>query len=235
MQSADIQTSHNIVISFPLANWLQRLLANIIDLFLLYIYIMIIATTLSGLPVLMYLFGFIVVAFYHFFCEVFNKGQSLGKKLLQIRVIDIHGRTPSIEAYFMRWIFRLIDNTFSFGILASLFIVSTENKQRLGDILAQTLVVSLKNQNVVTLESIENLKINIGEIEYPKIVQYSDKDMLLVKQALNRHNAHPSTESQALLVKLTERIADRMGINDQIKNNVAFLKKVLYEYIILTR
>lgn len=235
MHTTDIQTSHNIVISFPLANLMQRILATIIDIIIMCLYWFVLMAIFVSVPTIALILVLPVISFYHLLFEVFNKGQSPGKKLMKLRVIDIHGGTPDIESYFMRWIFRLVDITFSMGTLASIFIISSEQKQRLGDMLAQTMVVSLDKNSFVSLESIENLKIDHKEILYPKITEYSDTDMLLVKQSINRHNAHPTVASRALLRDLTKRISEKLELETVKTGDLKFLKRVLYEYIILTR
>lgn len=235
MQTTDIQTSHNIVISFPLANLMQRILATIIDIIVICLYWFLISAMFMSLQTIAYILIIPVVSFYHLLFEVFNKGQSPGKKIMKLRVIDVHGRTPNIESYFMRWIFRLVDITFSVGTLAMIFIISSEQKQRLGDMLAQTMVVSLDKNSFISLESIEKLKIDHKEILYPRIVEYTDTDMLLVKQSINRHTAHPTDASRALLKDLTKRISEKLELESTGMADLKFLKKVLYEYIVLTR
>ena len=69
------------------------------------------------------------------------KGQTLGKKLLKIKVTMINGEKPGIWRAFLRTIFRLIDALPFFYILGVILILKTKNRQRLGDLIAKTVVV----------------------------------------------------------------------------------------------
>ena len=73
----------------------ERMLALIIDYFFLFIYVIGFSVTLSYLRIHAYsgfsfFFLFVIVYLpvlcYSLLCEVFNRGQSLGKRLLNIRV-----------------------------------------------------------------------------------------------------------------------------------------------------
>lgn len=74
----------------------ERMLALIIDYFFLFIYVIGFSVTLSYLRIHAYsgfsfFFLFVIVYLpvlcYSLLCEVFNRGQSLGKRLLNIRVV----------------------------------------------------------------------------------------------------------------------------------------------------
>ena len=67
-------------------------------------------------------------------------GQTPGKKLLDIKVVSGSGRQPTMGAALIRTILRIIDGI-AFYILGLVIILLTEKKQRLGDILANTVVV----------------------------------------------------------------------------------------------
>ena len=44
--------------------------------------------------------------FYDFLCEIFLNGQSIGKKILKIKVVKIDGTQPGLGSYFLRWIYK---------------------------------------------------------------------------------------------------------------------------------
>ena len=94
MSLIEVVTSHNIVVRFELASVLQRIIATFVDLFLLLCFTGLFAFVARDNELLYWLIAFPVWSFYHFFWEVFNKGQSPGKMLLRIRVVTLKGRTP---------------------------------------------------------------------------------------------------------------------------------------------
>jgi uncharacterized RDD family membrane protein YckC len=238
MSLIEVVTSHNIVVRFELASVLQRIIATFVDLFLLLCFTGLFAFVARDNELLYWLIAFPVWSFYHFFWEVFNKGQSPGKMLLRIRVVTLKGRTPLVLDYFTRWIFRLIDITLTFGTLAIVFISSSARNQRVGDLMAQTAVVKKRNENSITLKSITELdkekKID-GEIRYPEIAKFTDDDMLLLKQSIIRFRQFPNENNKQVLLALADKISSELRIDLGNTPKLKFLDRVLLEYILITR
>ena len=116
-----------------------------IDILILLVYIIIVSIIAFSSLYLYYFLILIVTGFYHLAFEVLNNGQSPGKRIMNIKVVTLHGRTPKAQDYFLRWIFRLLEITGCLGVVAILYISSTEKNQRIGDLLAQTTVVKLRS------------------------------------------------------------------------------------------
>lgn len=238
MPSIEITTAHNIVVSHELASVGQRIVAAIIDGIIVYLYALIVGLVVGESYALLMLFIFPVVWMYHFGMEVYNEGQSIGKKLLKIRVVSVEGMAPTTQEYFMRWIFRMIDITLSFGSLAILTSATSARRQRFGDIMARTTVINLKASRQFDLDKIRKLDRDATEISYPTVAQYADSDMLLVKQTLIRHQNNPSDATKELILDLRNRVVDDLGLDLQEVRKIRatkFLKKVLQDYIVLTR
>ena len=235
MKSIEITTAHNIVVTYELASPMQRFLASLIDVMIQGLYLMLIAALFSSYLSLLYIFGFLVLFFYHLAFEVFNEGQSLGKKLVKTRVVSAHGMTPSTEDFFLRWVFRLIDITLSLGSVGLISMLASPKNQRLGDLLAQTTVVRLEASRGISLKNIEKLSAPTDEIIFPEVVQYADKDMLLVKEALQRMRNNPNLENRKMVRDLREKISNDLGVDVSPGESVDFLYTVLKDYIVLTR
>lgn len=235
MKSIEITTSHNIAVSFELATLPQRYIAGILDSMIVGIYVAFMSGIASSSTVVMYLLILPVVGFYHLFFEIFNNGQTLGKKGVGIRVVSLSGAEPTVNDIVMRWMFRTIDITLSFTTLGALLIGSTVKRQRLGDILANTTVVRSNNENSVNLEKIKNIGDQDIEILYPGISQYSDTDMLLVKEAISRSKQSNSEGNRKLIKELSEKIMKDLEVKKKPTNAIKFLESVLREYILLTR
>ena len=94
------------------------------------------SVSLSGLPFLI----FIVISFgYYFVLEAYNQGQTLGKKVMGIRVVSVDGvLTPGKVA--IRTILRIIDG-FIFYLVAVIVIATSKRNQRIGDMAAGTQVL----------------------------------------------------------------------------------------------
>lgn len=233
MSTIEISTSHNIVVQFELASLGQRILAYIFDFTLLFL-VSLFMLFVFGDGMFFYMLIFFVWSFYHLAFEVFNKGQSLGKKIFNIRVVHLSGQMPSLNDYMIRWVFRMIETLPALGSVAVIFISSSAKGQRIGDILAQTSVVRKKNENAVQLDSLKNIK-SLPELFYPQVSQFADQDMLLVKHSLHRYRLAPNEANRDVLDKLAKKIADKLNVDLNKVKIGEFLDRVLHEYIVLTR
>ncbi len=73
-------------------------------------------------------------------CELLFR-RSLGKALLGLQVLMIDGKSPTVAAILLRNLVRIPEFAFGFVIL---YVLISDNRQRLGDLLARTLVVASK-------------------------------------------------------------------------------------------
>ena len=78
---------------------------------------------------------------YHVYFEIAHQGQSLGKRTFKLRVVDGRGLPLALEQSFVRNAVRALDALpfgYAVGALACLF---DRERRRLGDVVADTLVV----------------------------------------------------------------------------------------------
>ncbi len=234
MSRIEVSTAHNIVVRFELATLGQRFLACFLDLVILCMYSTIVMQVFTS-ELFYWLFIFPVWSFYHLTFEIFNQGQSLGKKVLKIRVVTLQGSTAKVNDYLIRWAFRIIEVLPCLGTIATLFISSSDKNQRIGDMLANTSVVKNRNDNKVQLKSLKEI-VQGEEILYPAITQFTDADMLLVKQAVTRYNLAPhNLNNKAVIDELCSTIADKVRGDRKGLRKIDFLNRVLFEYVVLTR
>ena len=237
MRSIEIKTAHNIVLDFGLASLMQRILAFGLDLLFQYIISLVLALIIGSISSSDTAFFLIapIWIFYHLFFEIFNNGQSLGKKIVKIKVVSISGRSVSLKSSIIRWAFRLIDILFSSGFLAMISIFSSEKSQRIGDLLADTTVISLSENNYTGLSAISKLDQLSYEVKFPGVVIYNDEDMLLLKHTLQRLKNSPNTATQSFSVTLAKKIKSDLNLPNQKIGTVKFLKRILQDYIMITR
>lgn len=233
MNTIEIATAHNIVFRYELASTIQRILAFIVDAFILIVFSTLVGRLLSSFNNFSFLFITLVYTLYHLCFEVFNKGQSPGKMLVKLRVVTLKGGTPTPYDYLLRWVFRMVDILGTMGSLAIITISSSERNQRIGDILAQTTVISLQSDLGVTLESLNDFS-NLDNIQYHGVTRYNDDDMLFLKISLNRYLTNPTESNKDVLRDLTEKISEDLELAKP-NYSMDFLKQVLSEYIVLTR
>lgn len=147
MSELTITTPEHVPIRLEPAGAGSRFLAIIIDAVL----VSGIATTLYGvfavfLPRGVALALFVTVNFFltwawHIFFETRKQGRTPGKRVLKIRVIDARGLPVSLHQSLVRNITRVLDFIPAFYGVGAIVMMSSQTRRRLGDIIADTLVV----------------------------------------------------------------------------------------------
>ncbi len=82
-----------------------------------------------------------VLFFLYFFLMEGYKGQTVGKMVTGMKVVKDDGEPCDMQASFIRNILRIIDGIFVY-LVGAIFIATSDKKQRLGDRIAGTVVVS---------------------------------------------------------------------------------------------
>ncbi len=176
-----------------------------------------------------------LIVLYSLLFELLNNGQSFGKKILKLRVIRMDGEKAGFYDYFMRWIFRALDIYGSLGGVAVLGIISSTYSQRLGDLLANTVVVHVgKNErmpleNLLRLNRIENYKVS-----YPQVIKMPEEAMLIVKETITKYKTLDNDAHTEAFEQLVKKMEKELNIKAPADRE-AFLKTLLKDYIILTR
>lgn len=235
----DITTTQNVTIQYNLASLQERITAFFIDWSILGLVLTILAIALVFIDGSSTLFTIIIVPilfFYTLFWEIFWEGQSPGKKSMNIKVVKINGKKPNVYDYVLRWTFRLIDIYFSVGTLASILIQSSTKAQRMGGVVSNTTVISLQSKIKVELSDILKIESKANrEVQYPKVQQYTEKEMLLLKRLIDRHKRYPNPAHKKLISQTCQTLKEQMELTDIPKNEIEFLKEVIRDYVVLTR
>lgn len=244
MESVTIQTTQNVRIDYQLAKAGSRLGAFFIDAVTFSVGFWIISLLLASL--IRSTEAFSILAFgtifsflaYYFLLELFNRGQTIGKRVVGLRVIRLDGRDPTPADFLTRSVFLLPDVLLSSGIPALLLISSGRHNQRLGDIVAGTVVIQTSIANTFTLEEIMGITNREDhEPEFPGVQKFTNQDMMVVKHALQRSRKYGNEAHKLALRKLAIRIADELELDKkEVKYTPEkFLEKVLLDFIVLTR
>lgn len=85
---------------------------------------------------------FLILIIYFIYFE-YKFGQTLGKKILGIKVFMDDGKQLTLKASIIRNLLKLFDGYIFGGWLTLILVYVTPKKQRLGDILAHTVVVKM--------------------------------------------------------------------------------------------
>jgi uncharacterized RDD family membrane protein YckC len=258
-----VATNFNIDLEFTAAPFGRRLIAWALDLLLQVFYLIIASRFLRWLMlhldptsdndynlwaiVLILLLPFFL---YHFVCEVFMNGQSVGKSILGIRVVNHAGGRPSLSQFIIRWLIRTSDYTVLLFILyapytmmfgagfvkamgASLLLLltdlvlvnTTRNHQRLGDLLAHTMLIATRLTG--TIEDTLFLSVADDYVpRFPQVMQLSDRDINSLKGLLDTANRRHDVE---LADRAAAKIKNHLSIQTDI-SAFAFLETLLKDY-----
>ncbi|MGC4036883.1 MAG: RDD family protein [Chitinophagaceae bacterium] len=258
-----IQTNFNIDLEFEAAEFPRRLAAWIIDLIIQIFYLVIAGKILSSFRngesiniddqydswaiSLLFILPFFL---YHVVCEITMTGQSVGKKLLKIRVVNENGGKASISQYLIRWLIRTSDLTiliiiiylpyaavagpqvfiamggaFLLLLLDFILTVSSKKAQRLGDLLAGTILIRTNPKgninDTVFLEIADNYVPS-----FPQIMQLSDRDINSIKSILDTSRKKGDFQLAAMA---TEKIKSHLKIDSSL-SPFDFLEIVMKDY-----
>jgi len=144
-----IQTPEGVRFSLLLAGPVTRFLAWIIDAACIYIILTIVGTIFGMLAVFnfdlgtgFYILGaFLLPTAYGITLEWLWRGQTLGKRVLQLRVVDIHGLRLEFSQVVIRNLLRAVDSLPLFYMTGGSACLASRRCQRLGDMAANTVVI----------------------------------------------------------------------------------------------
>ncbi len=220
-----INTSQNVNITYEICSIGNRILAFIIDTLVItgfVIVIMFILSEIARVSSSLFLIGMLPVFFYHFMCELFMNGQSIGKRAMKIKVIKADGSSASFTNYFIRFLLRPIDSFYFIGLA---FIFFTKKGQRLGDLAANTTLIKVKEE--VSFSSLKaSMESSQQEITFPEVTQLKDKDIEIIKRVLTNWKTQPNHENIVLLAEKTQSLLE---INTNLPP-YQFLKTILQDY-----
>lgn len=118
-----------------------RFLALMVDQAIIIGMIGAVASLLVISPGLLTVAVFLIQWGYHLYFEVRHRGQSPGKRVCGLRVVDSRGLPITFQQSFVRNVVRMLDNTPIFYGLGALVAIMDRKQRRLGDIIADTLVI----------------------------------------------------------------------------------------------
>ncbi|MGM9476784.1 RDD family protein [Pedobacter sp. GSP4] len=242
MDTIKISTAQNIDIEYEIAGLGERIAARCIDLvgFAILAIITVIVMgaaqmSLSGNAGLVVLFIFLAIfAFYDLVCELTMDGQTLGKKVLKVKVISLDGGQPTLGQYILRWLFRTIDFGFPFGwgVVALIAVVVTKNHQRLGDILAKTTLIKTTPRT-----QLANVAFNFSlpdeyDAQFKEVIHLSDRDIELIHEVLNGY--YQTGNAELIYAMAAKTKAHIVATLPSGMNELQFLETVLKDYKHLT-
>jgi uncharacterized RDD family membrane protein YckC len=240
MRKINLTTTQYVTIEYELVSVIERSISTIIDFAIIYLgtYLLLLLLNLIFSTFLFsnYMYFIVPISFlYHLLFEYYNNGQSIGKKILKIRVVKTNGEKPGIFDFIIRTSFRIIDITFTIGGLALFTVSSTEKGQRLGDFIADTTVVKLINFDKFTLESVLSMeKLKNYTPKYPNVTFFNESEILLIKETMERYSMFPNEFNIKAINSIVKKIEQNLNVIST-QNKIEFLNTIIKDYVSLTR
>ncbi len=240
MSEIQINTTQNVNIAFTAASVGERILAYGIDLVIKVAYATVIFQVVFELfgisemidemdqwsQIAVILVFFLPYIFYTLVLESLFEGQTVGKKLMKIQVVKIDGYQASFPDHLVRWFMRIIDINMLAGAIGLVSMIVSEKMQRLGDMVAGTSVITLKNKVRISHTILEELHESYTPT-YPSVIKLSDNDARIIKETFlvaKRSGDH------ATLLKLKLKIEEVIGSKSQHNDTYGFIDTVMKDY-----
>ncbi len=234
MGNLQINTTQNVNLNYKIASIGERILAFLIDGFILYLYAILVNLigdaigyvyedrwTQRGLVSLIFLPAMFYSVIMH---SIFN-GRTVGKILLKMRVVRFDGSPVHWSNYLVRWMLRLVDIWLFVGSIGLLTILFSERRQRLGDAAAGTVVISTKNKTKVSHTILEEVE-EVYEPKFTNVTLLTDKDVRLIKDTyLIAKRSNDYKTLTALRVKVESILQTKSELYDR-----QYLDTVIKDY-----
>ncbi len=190
MANLQIGTTQNVSLDYTVAGVGERILAFLIDAFILFLYAVLVDQVASyigyvyedgwtqrGLAALI----FLPAMCYSLLTQSIFNGRTVGKMLLKIRVVRRDGSPVSWSNYLVRWMLRLVDIWLFFGSIGLLAMLFSEHHQRLGDAAAGTVVVSTRQRVNISHTILEEVAEDYTPV-FSNVTNLTDRDVRLIKE-----------------------------------------------------
>lgn len=204
----------------------------------------------SGMTQALYMLFLVPFLVYHLVSEILMKGQSIGKRITRIQVVSENGGRASVGQLVIRWLIRTSDfmvvviivyTPFAaqngdlsylwkvgipFGLLfTDLILMNTKKQQRLGDLLAHTLVISTNKKQSIT--DTVFLEVDQDYVpSFPQVMRLSDKDINALKGILD---AARKRHDYSLAEMAAQKISNHLRIQTSL-SAFDFLEVLLKDY-----
>ena len=265
MSVIKVPTNFNIDVEFEIPEFYRRLIALLIDVLIQYFYLRIASAIYDSIErnsgwgmdsgYNMWAVRLLLplpIVFYHLVQEITMNGQSVGKKIMNIRVVNEIGGRPSISQFLIRWLLRISDLWIALIILTVVYnpsfgqdiettmvvlfalaflvtdivlVVSSRKGQRIGDLLAKTILIRINTRGNIEETVFQEVADNYVP-SFPQIMQLSDRDINAIKSILE-------TARKRGDVNMAEAASNKIKAHLKIESSLSpfdFLDTLLKDY-----
>lgn len=220
-QELAVLSPEKTVITFPIAGLGTRMLAHMLDVFVA-VFIMyllnllaVVILTLAGLTLFVQFVtmqSIFIFFLYFILFEGFWNGQTLGKKAAGIRVRMADGTPVRFGAVLGRNLFRPADFLPAFYFVGILAVFTNPKSQRLGDLVAGTIVVMEKRGEPRFAPTPYSLGVHPFESYVGELRGMSSDDYVALRQLCDRFPQLATGVQNRLIREVWQPAADKLGI-----------------------
>jgi len=235
MQTIKITTTQNIDIDYEVAGLGERIVGHIIDIGIFVVIVIATLIAMSGnmrsnndllIGITFGIYGILYV-FYDLICETAMDGQSVGKRVMKIKVVSLDGARPKFGQYLMRWLFRIIDFSLSGGLCGLICVAVSDKSQRLGDIVAGTTLIRTSPRT-----NMNNIAFKPEKDDYQPVfteaARLSEQDIELINEVINNYI---KSRNSMLVYNMALRIKELLKVTPPVDmNDMLFLQTIVKDY-----
>lgn len=233
VMKVQIDTAQNVAIEYDVATSGERIGAFAIDLAIMGIYTYIVFIVSFGFSLresdelyqVVLLVMFVPILFYYPLSEILMHGQSLGKRIVKIKVVRLDGTPPDIGSYLLRWLLSYVEIYPVAGSVALLALLANGKGQRLGDIAAGTTVIKIPQ--VLRLKQTPlALTDDSYTPTYPQVTQLSDRDVAIIREVMG---SRERSRNPSIINTLAQKIEEILDVRNS-SAPLPFLRTVIKDY-----
>lgn len=220
-----ITTPEQVAFHYPVAGVVARAMAWFVDQLLIwtgYVAIVLIFARLGGgVSIALIILGIFILDFSYFtLFELYWAGQSPGKRVFKIRVISARGNKLTFQDVLTRCALRVVDNLPFAMVVGGITSVIDRWHRRLGDIVADTIVIVDARQTLPASLTAAKNRVNSYEAD-PAVrnriltrIGRDERD-LVIDLVLRRDQIEPDVR-QALFRDAAEHFRQKLGLPPEL-------------------
>ncbi|MCP4151798.1 MAG: RDD family protein, partial [bacterium] len=165
---------------------------------------------------------------YFTFFELLKNGQTPGKKAMRICVIKADGESPDASTIVLRNLLRAVDAFPAFHFLGGFVSILDKKSRRLGDIVADTIIVhEIRFQLEEPAFQTKLKSSGMKEPDFAPNVKLNEEELYVIRRFLNQRHLLSTEKQSAIAEKLADKVKTRLKIKKSLNSkNILFLESV---------
>ena len=164
---------------------------------------------------------------YFIFFETIWNGQTPGKKAAGLRVVRRTGEAVTFGSVFVRNLMRIVDALPAGNAAGMIAIFFSENRQRVGDMVADTIVVREKNLSEPVIFESFSVDMEIGNRLRAYLHLVDERDFNLIRDFFARVPEMRPEAANAAAEKIARGLAGKLGLpKGETINPAVFMKTI---------